>query len=676
MTTEHIKMPDVAPLVRYVADGVETQFIYPFPIFAGSDLSVYFDGAKQSSGFTVSGAGQTAGGTVTFGTAPASGIVVKLERRMPLERLTDFLEGGDFSAQAINTELDFLIATVQQVSRDLAPMLRYSDDEAPGAVTLPPKATRANRVLGFDGDGDPVAVSAEGTMAAPDFTAGGTGAVTRTGTDKFSDLISVKDFGAAGDGLTDDTLAIQQALTAHNQVFVPEGTYLITGTIALSADQSLFGEGQTSVIKCQSTSFNAVEAPDGYITIRDLRIEGGAAGIKLYGGTGPCVQNNICNVVIDGADTGLLLDGADDAGKPCYWNNFDRVLVSKPGVHGVHLTLSGAGDTPNANRFHMVRVYSHGAGTGGDGFYIEHGKLNNSFIDCEANMNGATAQSCFRIGANSDKTLLINPYAESTNGVPNIVLESGSVETAILNLTAQSDGAAIDDQSGGNYDAVNAGYPDKNRLRKTVVTDLKATLMRFDTELITAAGTTTIDTSHSIHLADAFAGAQVIELPPLSGAIGQYVVIKKIDSTENIVTVTGNGAEAGPDGNDLMLGGENDYVMLVCNGAEWFIVASNRIAGNTRYIESSGTVDIDMSVDTYLLSSFGGAMTARLPPANAVEAVGRTVTLKKTDSSANAVTVTEQGGSGPDQSSQSLASQYEAITVVSDGGQWYVVSKY
>ena len=31
--TEHIKMPDVAPLVRYLADGAQTQFTYPFPIF-------------------------------------------------------------------------------------------------------------------------------------------------------------------------------------------------------------------------------------------------------------------------------------------------------------------------------------------------------------------------------------------------------------------------------------------------------------------------------------------------------------------------------------------------------------------------------------------------------------------------------------------------------------------
>lgn len=61
MTTDHIKMPDVAPLIRYVADGSDTDFNYPFPIFASEDLAVYFDGARQYSGFTVTGAGETAG---------------------------------------------------------------------------------------------------------------------------------------------------------------------------------------------------------------------------------------------------------------------------------------------------------------------------------------------------------------------------------------------------------------------------------------------------------------------------------------------------------------------------------------------------------------------------------------------------------------------------------------
>ena len=154
------------------------------------------------------------------------------------------------------------------------------------------------------------------------------------------------------------------------------------------------------------------------------------------------------------------------------------------------------------------------------------------------------------------------------------------------------------------------------------------------------------------------------------------MTIKKVDGTSNIVTITEQGGGAGPDGNSLQLGGRNDYVTAISNGAGWYVTSSNRLAGNTRFADTTGTYDIDMAVDTYFLSSFGGALTARLPPANAAKAVGRTVTIKKTDSSANAVTVTEQGGSGPDQYSQPLATQYKAITVTSNGSQWYIVSKF
>ncbi|MCB1530916.1 MAG: hypothetical protein H6853_04835 [Rhodospirillales bacterium] len=674
MTTEHIKMPAVAPLVRYVANGTQTVFDYPFPVFSGGDLKVYFDGASQTSGFDVSGAGETSGGSVTFDSAPASGIVITLKRILPLERVTDFLEGGDFSAAAINNELDYLTASLQQLDRSLSPMLRYGDHETPGNVEMPDRSLRANKALGFDGNGDPVAVSLEGAMAAPDFTASGTGAVTRTSHDKFSDSISVKDFGAAGDGLSDDTLAIQKALTAYDSVYLPEGTYFITGPITVGERQSLTGAGSTSVLKCQDNSFNAIEVPADYARISNLRIENGDVGIKLFGRDRPCVQVSVSGVTIVTPNTGVQLDGYTDVNKPCYWNSFINVLVERPAVNGFHLTKSGAGDTPNANKFYNCRVYSLGADITGAGFYVEHGSFNNSLIDCEANVKG-TAQGCFIIGAGSNKTLLINPYAESDNLVPNVKLESGSVETAVYNLLSASDGAAIWDLSGGAYTAFNAGYPDKNHLQKTSVVDMNATLQRYDTEFIDTSGTVTLDLSHSVHLVSSFGGALTVELPAASGAAGVMMVIKKTDSSGNVITINEDGG-SGPDGKSYYLGAENDFVQMISNGAEWFVISSNRAPGNTRFFDGSGVYDIDMAVDTYLLSSFGGALEARLPPANASEAIGRTITIKKTDTSANVITVSEQGGSGPDGFNQPLNAQYKAITVVSNGGQWYIISKF
>jgi len=69
------------------------------------------------------------------------------------------------------------------------------------------------------------------------FIASGTGATTRSIQSKLRDTISVKDFGAVGDGVADDTAAIQAAVNAAcatapsaNTVYIPAGTYLLSGT--------------------------------------------------------------------------------------------------------------------------------------------------------------------------------------------------------------------------------------------------------------------------------------------------------------------------------------------------------------------------------------------------------------------------------------------------------------
>jgi hypothetical protein len=57
------------------------------------------------------------------------------------------------------------------------------------------------------------------------FTQTGTGAIQRTVENKLKDTVSVKDFGAVGDGVADDTAAIQAALVASTNVYFPPGLY-------------------------------------------------------------------------------------------------------------------------------------------------------------------------------------------------------------------------------------------------------------------------------------------------------------------------------------------------------------------------------------------------------------------------------------------------------------------
>ncbi|WP_425404476.1 hypothetical protein [Hwanghaeella sp.] len=167
MTNDHIKIGDVEPRIRYLGDGVQTQFGFTFPIFEDEDLKVFLGASAvpESSGYTVTGAGQSVGGTVTFETPPGDGVAVTLLRDVAIKRTTDFSESGDFRASVINNELDRLTAVAQQLSNQVGRSVRLADTDADGTLQLPPAGERAGRLAGFDAAGNLIAAAPGGTGA-------------------------------------------------------------------------------------------------------------------------------------------------------------------------------------------------------------------------------------------------------------------------------------------------------------------------------------------------------------------------------------------------------------------------------------------------------------------------------------------------------------------------------
>lgn len=89
----------------------------------------------------------------------------------------------------------------------------------------------------------------------------GVGAVATTVQAKLRESVSVKDFGAVGNGVANDTVAIQAALNSGARtVHMPAGTYLTTATLSIPSNVELMGDGKgITTINCTTSSTTAVK---------------------------------------------------------------------------------------------------------------------------------------------------------------------------------------------------------------------------------------------------------------------------------------------------------------------------------------------------------------------------------------------------------------------------------
>jgi hypothetical protein len=209
---------------------------------------------------------------------------------------------------------------------------------------------------------------------------------------------NVKAYGATGDGVTDDTAAIQAACTAANGVFFPSGTYKVTSPVTLKSNNFIYGEGASSVIfyTGTATSQGALYANSGSNTayvenlvVQNLKILGNVstAGFSefihlvAFHGVRNCLIDS-CEIVGFRGD-GIIIGSGDVAGQErhnvdvtisnCYIdgvNNDNRNGISVIDGNGVSIennyftrctrsNMPGAIDIePDANVYHVIQNIS------------------------------------------------------------------------------------------------------------------------------------------------------------------------------------------------------------------------------------------------------------------------------------------------------------------------------
>ena len=165
----------------------------------------------------------------------------------PILRMEPMFLMGNTEAMGVaggNSDAPFLVAITMETDNGAYGMLRWLDEENwpdNDSVTL------SIVQVGAASGGGTVEVDATLTKA-------NAAADAKVVGDRFTSLseeivaVTPKKFGAVGDGVADDSDAIQSALNAGGLVYLPAGRYKITKTLTIGSNTTLMGDGDNSVI--------------------------------------------------------------------------------------------------------------------------------------------------------------------------------------------------------------------------------------------------------------------------------------------------------------------------------------------------------------------------------------------------------------------------------------------
>ena len=247
----------------YSGDGSTTSFNYTFKIFADSDLQVIIRSAAGTetvktitTHYTVAGAGNTNGGSVTFtsGNIPTATETVVLRRAVPQTQAIDYIANDPFPAESHEEGLDRATMTTQQIQEELDRAIKLSRTNTMTSTEFTTSASdRANKILAFDSSGELSVTQELGTFKGTDATVTTAAYVQRdiikstTAAQLNNVYICVAD-SVVGDSLTD---------TDHFQLLVDA---VSAATSATNAATSATASASSATAAASSASSAATQA--------------------------------------------------------------------------------------------------------------------------------------------------------------------------------------------------------------------------------------------------------------------------------------------------------------------------------------------------------------------------------------------------------------------------------
>lgn len=209
----------------FTGNGVTTVFPFTYKVFSRTDLMVARTVIATEvetllvldTDYTVTlNANQNSnpGGVITMLVAPPTGTTLAATSDISVTQNLDLTNAGGFYPTVINDAFDRVVIMIQQLNARIGL----------GALNVGASAL-LGAVLSFISN-----LAASGGSNLVGFIQAGIGAIRRSLQDKARERVSVKDFGAKGDGVTNDLPALQlagAAMTSDMELIFPPGVYLL-----------------------------------------------------------------------------------------------------------------------------------------------------------------------------------------------------------------------------------------------------------------------------------------------------------------------------------------------------------------------------------------------------------------------------------------------------------------
>lgn len=137
--------------VSYAGNGVTAAFAFPYFFFANADLVVLLNKADGTTvtkvlntDYTVAGATNPAGGTVTMVVVPAAGETLVIYRDPQIIQTVDYVDNDPLPAASLENPLDRLTVIAQRLRELVDRGFRLPDSDTSGASTILPTPTASN----------------------------------------------------------------------------------------------------------------------------------------------------------------------------------------------------------------------------------------------------------------------------------------------------------------------------------------------------------------------------------------------------------------------------------------------------------------------------------------------------------------------------------------------------